>query len=295
MANAPATGSLRVATSYPGLVGKPGLTIIADGERSRHLAASNAAGDAMFASLQPGDYGIHAESDGDLPDDPRVQIHAKGCQDVTLFRALQIRGRVTTKSGQPAARVAVNFRATEDSYGDGVMTRPDGQYEMRIVKPGHYHLGINLNHTASRETPYPRWFYPGTEDPALATPIDFSGKPEVRTYDIVLPDRQPEREIEGTVLTRDGQPGPRSVVTAFDTAKNFVAQGIAAQDGRFTLQVFAGIPYRLYAVGGGSTSNDAFSTAPIDIEPGTDRLNLRLILTQPGNVFLENGRNTFGN
>ncbi len=295
MANAPTTGSLRIATGYPGLAGKPGVRVIADGQGSRYAATTNAAGDAMFAGLPPGEYAIHTESDGDLPDDPRVQIHAKGCQDVTLFRALQIVGRVTTKSGQPAGRVAVDFRATEDSYGDGVMTRPDGRYEMRIVRPGHYHLGINLNHTASRETPYPRWFYPGTEDPALATPIDFSGKPEVRTYDIVLPDRQPEREIEGTVLTRDGQPRPRAVITAFDIAKNFVAQGIAGQDGRFTLQVFAGTPYRLYAVWPGNTPNDAFSAAPLDVQPGTDGLNLRLILTQPGNVFLEDRQHKFGN
>ena len=42
-------------------------------------------------------YAIHAESDGDLPDDPKVQLYAKGCQDVTLFRTLRINGQVMNR------------------------------------------------------------------------------------------------------------------------------------------------------------------------------------------------------
>jgi hypothetical protein len=44
----------------------------------------------------------------------------------------------------------------------------------------------------NRDTLYPRWFYPGTGDPSVATTVDFSGKPETRTYDFTLPDQQSE-------------------------------------------------------------------------------------------------------
>ena len=82
------------------------------------------------------------------------------------------------------------------------MTDADGHYELRIFRAGQYYLGINLNNTATQDTPYPRWFYPGTNDLALAARIDFSGKPEVRTYDFTLPDRLPERAVQGIVVMR---------------------------------------------------------------------------------------------
>src|SRR5207253_552023 len=77
MSNAPETGEIRVRTGLPGTPGKYGMTIIADREGSRYPARTNDAGDAVFTGLSPGDYTIHAESDGDLPDDPKVQLHAK--------------------------------------------------------------------------------------------------------------------------------------------------------------------------------------------------------------------------
>jgi hypothetical protein len=84
------------------------------------------------------------------------------------------------------------------------MTDAGGRYEIRIVRPGRYYLGVSLKHTPSRDTPYPRWFYPGTDDPALATAIDFFGKPESRTYDFTLPDQQSRRRIDGFIVTPDG-------------------------------------------------------------------------------------------
>lgn len=190
MANASETGEIRVRTGLADTAGKLDATIVAAGAGSRYSARTNDTGDAVFTGLPPGDYAIHAEADGDLPDDPKVQLHAKSCLDLTLFRTLRLTGRVTTKSGLPAARVEVQLRSSQDIPADGVMTDSDGHYEMGIVRAGQYYLGINLNHTPTRDTPYPRWFYPGTEDPALATRIDFSGRPAVRTYDFTLPDLQ---------------------------------------------------------------------------------------------------------
>jgi len=253
MSNAPEIGEIRVRTGLPDTPGKPAVTIVAEREGSRYSALTNAAGEALFTSLPAGDYTIHAPSDGDLRDDPKVKLHPKGCLDLTLLRTLRIRGRLMTRSGLPAARVEVQLRTTEDKPADGGMTGVDGRYELRIVRPGQYYLGLNLNHTPTRDNPYPRWFYPGTEDPSSATRIDFSGKPEIRSYDLSLPDRQPERTIEGIVLSADGLPRPRAVVTAFDASKVPVAQAFADQAGRFALRVFVGIPYRLLTVWPGNT------------------------------------------
>jgi hypothetical protein len=175
----------------------------------------------------------------------------------------------------------------QDSRGDGVMTDTQGRYEIRIVRPGQYYLGVSLNHTPSRDTPYPRWFYPGTGDPSLATTIDFSGRPATRTYDLTLPDQQSPRTIDGFVLRRDGQPMPRAVVTALDESQNVVGQAFADLKGFFSLAAFSGTRYRLHTVWSGNTPADAASAVPIEIAPGSGPLNLELVLTQPGNSFLE--------
>src|ERR1035437_5376928 len=187
MANAPGTGEIRVRTGIGNTPGIPGVPITAERDGSRYPALTNAAGDAMFTGLPPGAYTIHAELDGDLPDDPRLQLNPTGRPDVTLYRILRINGRVTTGNSEPAARIEVQLRSTEDVPGDSAMTGPDGRYQLRIVKAGQYYLGINLNHTPTQDTPYPRWFYPGTDDLASATTIAFSGRPEMRTYDLTLP------------------------------------------------------------------------------------------------------------
>jgi hypothetical protein len=192
MSNAPETGEIRVRTGPWDAPGKPGVAIIAAGTGSRYSALTDDAGTAVFNDMSPGVYTIHAESDGDLQDDPKVELHAKGCLDLTLLRSLRITGRVTTTSGLPAARVEIQLRSTHDTAVDGTMTDSDGRYELRIVRAGQYYLGINLNRTATPDSSYPRWFYPGTDDPALATRIEFDGKPEVRTYDFTVPDTKSE-------------------------------------------------------------------------------------------------------
>jgi hypothetical protein len=294
MASAAATGTLRVQTGLPGLPGKRDAMIIAEDGGSRYRSITNAAGEALFADLPAGDYRIHEESDGDLPDDPGVQLHSKGCVSVTLFRTLHLVGRVTTRSGEPAGRIEMEFRSVQYSRGDGVMTDPEGRYAIRIVRPGQHYLGVSLNHTPSRDTPYPRWFYPGTGDAALATTISFTGKPETRNYDFTLPDQQSRRTIDGFVLRRDGQPMPRAVVTVLDDSQNVIAQAFADLKGFFSLVVFSGTPYRLHTVWPGNTSSDAASALPIDIAPGSEPLNLRLVLTQPGNSFLESRQKSTG-
>jgi len=289
MARAPATGEMRVRTGYPGFPGGSGVTIVAEREGFRYRAQTDAAGDAVFTDLPPGEYAIHAESEGDLPDDPKVQLYARGCQDVTLFRALRIIGHVMNRDGTPASRVEVELRSTSQTAVDGHMTTPDGYYEFRVVRPGQYYLGINLNHTPTRDTPYPRWFYPGTENQAAAAIINFSGKPDTRTYDFTLPDRQNERVIEGIALTSEGRPMAGARLTVFDSTESVVAFGVADAAGRFLLRVFAEIPYRLHAVWP-EYPDKAVSAVPVEIDPGSRPLNLQLILNQRGNSALDAGR-----
>ncbi len=278
MAQEPATGELRVLT------GKPGVTILAEGLDGRHLARSDVAGDATFPHLQPGEYSIHQESDGNLPNDPKVKINAKGCVDVTLFRFLELAGRVTTIDGRPAGRTEVELGSARGSEGS-TMTDQEGRYALRIARPGTYQLGVNLTHSATRETPYPRWFFPGTDSPSAAAKIDFSGRPESRIYDFILPERLEERVLEGFVAMADGRPAPVVRLFVLDSSQAVVAQETADPNGHFSLRVFAGVPYKLHAVWLGNSAGEATSAVPADIPAGSGSMVVRLTLDQPGNSF----------
>jgi hypothetical protein len=166
------------------------------------------------------------------------------------------------------------------------MTKPDGTYELPIYRPGHYRVGVNLNQSAKRDAPYPRWFYPGTADEAAAAEIEFNGKPETRVLDIALPQPMAARVVAGVVFGRDGQPRPRALVTAFDASQAIIAQTSTDPNGRFTVHLFADTPYTLEAEWGGMAP-DAVSAVPIQIQPGRNTLDLEVVLTEPGNSTLK--------
>jgi hypothetical protein len=283
-AGAPLDGTIRVRTGVAGNPLKPGETIIAETGGTRYAAATNAAGDAVFEIAPPGKYSIHSQTDGDFADDPIVELHAKGCVDVIFRRSLRITGRVSTRSGQPASRIEVQFRSIQGQRGDTAITDSDGKYKLRITNPGQYYLGINLNNAPNRFVPYPRWYYPGTQVQEQAAVTEFSGQPEFRTLNFTLPDPQPERIISGVTVAADGRPIMRATVSALDFAKNFSAQAISDQNGHFELHLFVGTLYRIHAVLPGPGT--PVSAIPADIAAGDTPLNLTFKLDQPGNSVL---------
>ncbi len=199
MANAPST--LRVRIANPATTR---LQVSAERNGASVTSTTNATGEAVFVGLPPGSYKIHAEPDGDLPTDPRVQVHEKGCLDLILAPVVRITGRVVTRDGAPASGVRVDLRSAftpdaevyframdlnENVEPASATTGRDGRYELLFRwQANKFYLGINLNSFSAEAAPHLRWFYPGTEDPASATVIDFSALPFVRTYDITLPD-----------------------------------------------------------------------------------------------------------
>ncbi|MBV9396474.1 MAG: carboxypeptidase regulatory-like domain-containing protein [Bryobacterales bacterium] len=285
MAGAPPSGNIRVRVGTPPNPAKADETLIAENSGTRYAALTNGAGDAVFNGVPPGEYTIHSQTDGDLPDDPKTQLHAKGCVEVFFQRTLRISGRVTTAGRQPVPRIEVQYRSTQNQPGDTAIVDADGYYKLRITKPGQYYLGINLNNGPSRFVPYPRWYYPGTQAPEQATVIDFSGKPEFRAYDLTLPDPQPERIITGIAIAGDGRPMARVTVSALDFANKFAGQAFSDQNGRFTLNLYTGTSYRIHAVMPGP--GQAVSAVPQDVPAGSQPLDLTFKLDQPGNSVLE--------
>ena len=77
------------------------------------------------------------------------------------------------------------------------MTDAQGRYEIRIVRPGQYYLGVSLNHTPAATRRIPDGFIRGPVIPALATTIDFSGKPRLAPMPSCCRTNSPAEQLMG--------------------------------------------------------------------------------------------------
>ena len=109
-------------------------------------------------------------------------------------------------------------------------------------------------------------------------------QPGEQTFDLILPEPQKDRIIEGVVLGADGRPARARLRMEDPRWPGWSTFGNADADGHFLLHSFDGTHYRLHAVGGQS-SVSAISADPVEIQPGSAPLKLRLLLTRPGDSF----------
>ena len=293
----PAAADIRVSvfdnsTSQKGRRPLPKVRTTISGPDGLREALTDSAGRATFAALTPGEYTVQWASDGYTSGNRKVQIHAKGCAEVpvTMLLDRRIEGRVLTRAGLPAANLMVEMISAHPASNgspntqDSATTDPDGHYEFEYLRTGDYYLGVNLDRPPSRENPYARWFFPGAGESAGATIVHLEETPGVQTFDLILPEPQQDRVIEGVVLWPDGRPARARLPLEDPRWPGWASFGSTDADGHFLLHSFDGTLYRLLAVGGES-SISAFSAEPVEIQPGKAPLKLRLILTRTGDSF----------
>jgi hypothetical protein len=278
MAGSPNASELLVQTGSPISPARPGVAIVAEGPGGRYLQQTDAAGVAAFPAIAAGEYVIHQESDGSLADDPKIVVNGKGCVEVLLPRRLRIAGRVVTQDGKPVVGQEVQLRSSSGVLSEGFTGRT-GEYEVGAVAPGDYRLGVNLAQTARQESPYPRWFHPGTTDENAATLIHFDGKPDTRTFDFALPPKLAQRELAGRVVSAMGIPLKNANVRLEDEEGRFVTSASTEADGRFTLIGFALTAYTIRATWSEEGRRNA--TTLVRIDAGSEPLELRMVADQP--------------
>ena len=169
-------------------------------------ALTDSAGRATFAALTPGEYTVQWASDGYTSGNCKVQIHAKGCAEVpvTVLLARRILGRVLTRAGLPATKVIIEMVPAHPGPNGSPIQQAtsdvDGLYEFEYLRTGDYYLGVNLDRPPSPDMPYGQWYFPGTADPAAAIVVHLPETPGVQTFDLILPEPQKDRIIEGVDL-----------------------------------------------------------------------------------------------
>jgi hypothetical protein len=291
----PVTADIRVSifdnsTWQNGRRPLPKVRTTVSGPDGLNEALTDNTGRATFAALTPGEYTVEWAADGYTSGNRKVQIHAKGCAEVpvTMLLDRRIHGRVLTHAGLPAAKVMIEMAPAHPgpngSSAEQATSDADGLYEFEYLRTGDYYLGVNLDRPPSPEMPYGQWYFPGTTDPFAAAIVHLAETPGEQTFDLILPEPQKDRIIEGVVLGADGRPARARLRMEDPRWPGWSTFGNADADGHFLLHSFDGTHYRLHAVGGQS-SVSAISADPVEIQPGSAPLKLRLLLTRPGDSF----------
>lgn len=105
----------------------------------------------------------------------------------------------------------------------------------------------------------------------------------LQTIDLTLPPRQGKKQIEGVVLWSNGTPAGDVQITLEDPRWSWDIFNVVAttdSDGRFTVSALDGTRYRVHAVG--QRAAESFTSGPVDVEPGTTPVKVRLVLSRKG-------------
>jgi len=248
--------------------------IIAQGgpNNSSHGAVSDAGGRFVIESLDPGQYSLSAERNGFV--DFRYGSHGPNHQGAPLvldpgqhrrdlvFRMIPqgvITGKVVDEDGEPVEGAQISAMRYMYIRGKRQMASPgssstDDQGEYRIfgLEPGKYYLSASYRTsngmgvvqdrkpTAEASQGYAPTYFPGTNDPTAATPVQLTAGSVLGSIDIKLRKTRTVR-IRGHIVNPDGA---ESTMFAFVTLMpkdsllfNNAARGSTrARDGAFEIR-----------------------------------------------------------
>ncbi len=195
------------------------VTIESEGRLFR--ARSNARGQFTFAGLSSGRYRVHTVPEANfssadvMAEHPRTQwqidIPDHGClrEWFDIRPQGEIPGQLVGKiNNLDDLWVDILFadRANRDR-SELAQARVDaqGRFKFSFLRPGKYVVGFNLKSGPFRDYPYPEFYYPGVTNRSLAKVITV-GRKTIDEISLPVPERVPERTIEGVAVWPNNQP-----------------------------------------------------------------------------------------
>jgi protocatechuate 3,4-dioxygenase beta subunit len=308
---------LKAGTDEP--LKKAWLTLYrVEGERRPNSTSTDASGRFILKDVEPGRYQLWAQRNGYVQQAYGQRGSERSGTTLTLgpgqtlsdiiFRlapAAVISGRVFDEDGEPVAGASV--QAMRYRYMEGKrelvpmgMDRSDDQGEYRIfgLAAGQYFVSANfmsgggmgpaaLAGTAGEkgEESYPPTYYPGTNDPARATPLELRAGEQVGGIDISFIPTRAVR-IRGRVFNAvTGQPG-RDVMIALYPRESGERRFIARHDdyvedaqGAFEI---AGVTPGSYMLEAHWWTEGKDYTARLPLEVGTSDIEGISVVINPG-------------
>jgi protocatechuate 3,4-dioxygenase beta subunit len=199
-------------------------------------ALTDGSGRFSFRELAPGPYTVRAELDGYFA----VPLNGNAAaaltktfnlqdgkttppEDFVMVKGSVIAGRIRDPNGQPIS--GMNVAVYRVTYANGrkvwsifnQKTTDDlGVYRSYWLFPGEYYVGVTPRAPGSIPGPQDAWartFYPGTTDPAAATPIEVKDGSEVPGTDITIQIASAGTfKISGVAVNAAARPNPATGV-----------------------------------------------------------------------------------
>jgi len=286
-----------------------GVKVIVTGEGKTIETLTDDQGEYSVTGLPAGDYdafpqlpgNLGAVSNRDRRDDfgrftarEPVRLVDRGCGELSF--AVQFDGRVSGKvvdaAGAPAKEIQVNLLAGEDLQKSWyTWTDNEGHYEFVLVQPGSYLLGFNLKWAPDEKDPYPKTFYPGVKTRTEASLLTVGEGEKLKGYDMTLPPRLRERQVNVTVVWPDGKPAVGAgVLYSMTDAKSFGERIDTNEKGGAVLKLFDNHSYLIYA--NGSSNEKDFHSPPIEVLVDKTVKPIKLVLSKEGYGYDDNEKPT---
>lgn len=286
-----------------------GVKVIIEGARVRRELFTDADGRYGANGLPEGEYDVRLDipanlasiSRGDTADrygtysgHEKTRVYDRGCirNDFGVQSNGRIGGKLTDAAGKPIKELIVDLvNVAAADKGWFAVTDSEGRYEFRMVQPGRYLLGVNLQQVPDDQNPYSRTYYPGVVEEDKATVIDVGDGEKIEGLNLVLTSQLIERAVVGVATWPDGRPanGARVFFELRDEpGRSRPKQAEAGADGSFSLSLFDGRAYVIFAHVEAENSKYVHSKA-LELTPGDATNPIRLILSEPGSG-IENTR-----
>lgn len=204
-----------------------GIKVEITGRNIHREATTDADGFFEFWDLPPGNYSIkYFVPDGwklgryvTIPSDPfRRKQAAESTIPATIFPRKhgeirvffeidnEISGRVLAPDGSPMKKACVSAFPTSP-IGRAIPTdcsNGNGEFRLESLPEGTYRLEINSSNKLSAETPYKKFYYPGTYLADEAELLQVGPGLSVRGLTVQIPRLIPLINLSGRVVFRDG-------------------------------------------------------------------------------------------
>jgi protocatechuate 3,4-dioxygenase beta subunit len=268
------------------------VKILIEGPAKRVEIKTDEKGNYEVSRLPPGTYKVTIE----LPDglsihnpESEAKVVDRGCAQVSFWvqADTRITGKVLDAQGQPASDVLMELVPVTGEgghYPSSVTTDKEGRYEMKLLPPGRYLLGVRIYGLASSTyVPFPRTYYPGVSQEDQATVISLNKGQRLDLSELILPPRFVERILDGIVIDTDGN--PVNGATVWLKEKQYADHDMPYRrdtdsEGRFSFKVFEGINYLVHAYLEVPNS-ERKQAEPVAVRISSNPETLRLVLTRP--------------
>jgi len=266
---------------------------IIEGQSKRVEVITDSKGQYKVSALPPGAYKVKIKPPEGLSTynpERETTVSDRGCAQVGFWveADTRITGKVSDLQSKPISDLLIELvpakPAPNGSYPQFVRTDNEGRYEMKLVQPGRYLLGVRIFGSAgSTYVPYPRTYYPGVPDESRATFITIAEGQVIRDVDWQLPPALIEKRLEGVVIWPDGQPVKGATVWLKEIEyadKDMPYRVNTDEQGNFSFKVYAGMKYSLLAIYDSETKGKQKRSAVLEIRVAENPEVVKLIISR---------------